>query len=144
MKIGGGIAVTGGGLAAVAAAVGLLMASCSSAGDLLGGAGGGFLGGSVAEAGAVAGADPISGSVERLEMAVERLDLWIPVAVHGVVLTERDAWKLKAGDLATDGELKDERIEALRDDLNAAIADRDAAMARLETIQAALMPPEGT
>jgi hypothetical protein len=136
MKIGGGIAVTGGGLAAVAAAVGLLMASCSSAGDLLGGAGGGFLGGSVAEAGAVAGADPISGSVERLEMAVERLDLWIPVAVHGVVLTERDAWRAKAGDLATDGELKDARIEALLDERDAAIADRDAAVARLNNIEA--------
>ena len=130
----------GGGLAAVAAAVGLLMASCSSAGDLLGGAGGGFLGGSVAEAGSATGADPISGSVERLEMAVERLDLWIPVAVHGVVLTERDGWKTKAVQLATDGELKDARIETLREDLDAAIADRDAAMARLETIQAALMP----
>ena len=133
----------GGGLAAVAAAVGLLMASCSSAGDLLGGAGGGFLGGSVAEAGSATGADPISGSVERLEMAVERLDLWIPVAVHGQVLTERDGWKTKAVQLATDGELKDARIETLRDDLTAAIADRDAAVARLETIQAALQPPEG-
>ena len=129
----------GGGLAAVAAAVGLLMASCSSAGDLLGGAGG-FLGGSVAEAGSATGADPISGSVERLEMAVERLDLWIPVAVHGQVLTERDGWKTKAVQLATEGELKDARIEALREDLDAAIADRDAAVARLETIQAALMP----
>ena len=134
----------GGGLAAVAAAVGLLMASCSSAGDLLGGAGGGFLGGSVAEAGSATGADPISGSVERLEMAVERLDLWIPVAVHGQVLTERDGWKTKAVQLATDGELKDARIETLRDDLAAAIADRDAAVARLENIRAELNPPEGT
>ena len=133
----------GGGLAAVAAAVGLLMASCSSAGDLLGGAGGGFLGGSVAEAGSATGADPISGSVERLEMAVERLDLWIPVAVHGQVLTERDGWKTKAVQLATDGELKDARIETLRDDLTAAIADRDAAVARLENIRAELNPPEG-
>ena len=136
MKLGVG---TGALSAGVIALVSFLLTTCSSAG----GAAGGFLGGSVAEAGAVAGADPISGSVERLEVAVERLDLWIPVAVHGVVKDERDAWKARAGDLATDGELKDARIETLREDLDAAIADRDAAVARLETIQAALSPPKG-
>ena len=70
-----------------------------------------------------------------LEYVTEQLQC-VSERTYQDIINERDAWKATAGEKATEGELKDLKIEALEDFLETAERERDAAVERLNGILA--------